>query len=178
MRREANLFCALQSDVRSAASARRTAPHPQVRHVQAPSTGLPRTMRTLLELLKLLQLASIRDRVVGRDRDVERHRLVSVCAHFDVMRSAVKTELLKQAVEVIDDADQVAIDVDLRLLRRDFQPDRSRTVVGGPCSIAGVRVPRIVVPAVEGAVEARSEAEHWIEARSVPDAGYDKSGEG
>ena len=46
------------------------------------------------------------------------------------MAAAVEPELLERAVVAVDDADEVAVDVDLRLLRLDLQAQRSVVAVG------------------------------------------------
>ena len=48
-------------------------------------------------------------------------RLVARRAHFDAMRAGVDVQLLEDAVEVVDDADVVAVHVDLGVARLDLQ---------------------------------------------------------
>src|SRR5690349_20416705 len=64
-------------------------------------------------------------------------------------------KLLEHAVEIVDDADVVAVDVDLGLLRFDLQLQRAFVDVRSVAAVAGVRLrnvtaaePRIVVAAV------------------------------
>src|SRR5262245_36547497 len=75
------------------------------------------------------------------------------------MRTGLEVQPLEDAVEVVDDADEVAVGVDLGLARLDLQTegasvavalvDRWRIVVAAPRIAAE---PRVVVPAVVAAV--------------------------
>src|SRR5262249_54941222 len=107
-------------------------------------------------LLDLLQLSVVRRGVIRRDANLEGERLVSRRADLDAVRPAFDVQLLEDAVEVVDHADVVAIDVDLGLPRLDLQAKRScvRERAG---AVDGLRIvvaaePRIVVSTVVAAV--------------------------
>src|SRR6185436_15925400 len=77
-----------------------------------------------------LHLTLIRRRVIGRDAHFERERLVARRAHFNPMRSGVEVQTLEDAVEVVDLAGVIAVDVDLRIARLYLQAQRAFLVIG------------------------------------------------
>src|SRR5712692_1906232 len=82
------------------------------------------------KLLDLLQLTFISSRVIRCDSHIERERLVTRRAHFDAVRAGIKMQALEDAVEIVDDADVVAVDVHLAFLRLDLQAQRPFVAVG------------------------------------------------
>src|SRR5580765_1297874 len=88
------------------------------------------------------------------DAHIELEALVPRRANHDPMGTGIDVQLLEDPVEVVDDADEVAVDVDLGLARLDLQLERSLVArcVGG-LRIRGIPpVPRIVEAAVVPAV--------------------------
>src|SRR6266705_6926051 len=108
------------------------------------------------KLLNTLQLTLIRRGVVRRDAHFERQCLVSRRAHFDAMRTRVEVQTLKDPVEVVDDADEVSVDVNLCVARLQLQTKRSFVVVRGArlWRRRVTAVPRVVIAAVVPAVPA------------------------
>ena len=96
-----------------------------------------------------LQIALVLRRLVEPDPHVEGERLVSRRSHFDPMRTGREMKPLEHPVEVVDDADVVAVDEDLRVARLDLQPQRAvgEGRVGGWIAVATVR--GIAIPAVK-----------------------------
>src|SRR6266545_4383332 len=92
--------------------------------------------------------ALIRRRVVRRDSNVERQRLITLRAHFDPMRAGFEVQPLEDPVEVVDRADEEAIDEHFGMARFDLQTQRPLVVVGGLRIGWVAAVPRIIAPAV------------------------------
>src|SRR5262245_14540867 len=72
-------------------------------------------------LLNLLHVSREGDGLLGRDEHVELGRLVAVGAELDLVAPAVQRQLLERAVELVHEADVIAVDVDLRVARLDLQ---------------------------------------------------------
>src|ERR1043165_8821475 len=66
----------------------------------------------------LWQVGAIRDRSIGNHVDVEGHRRFARSANFDPMWPGLEVDVLKHAVEVVDDANVVAVDEHLCIARR------------------------------------------------------------
>ena len=73
----------------------------------------------------VLQLALVGDRAIRQDADLEHQRLVAVGADLDAVRARLDVQPLEHAVEVVDRAREVAVDVDRRVARLDLQPQRA-----------------------------------------------------
>src|SRR5262245_2438287 len=89
--------------------------------------------------MSLPQSCVIRDRLARRYVDVERNRLHALQPDFDPMRAGLQVQVLCRAVEVVDDADVVAVDEDLRVLRRAFDAHAAIRVPGLRAHVAGWR---------------------------------------
>src|ERR1043166_8840328 len=86
---------------------------------------------------------------------------------LDAMRAAIELQFLKRAVEVVDDADVEAVDVDARVIRLDSDPD-SAGVAGAAATVdchwrvgrepAVPRIVRAVVPTVVPAIQTADDA--------------------
>src|SRR5439155_24347378 len=108
--------------------------------------------------LSLIRRLSIRD-----DADVEDQRFVSRGAHFNPVSARVDVELLEDAVELVDDPDEIAVYVHFRSLWLDFEAKRPFvTVAAGGLRIAAARIPAIprVVPRV--VITAEVAAAVWL----------------
>src|SRR5712692_1714399 len=96
--------------------------------------------------LDLLQLALVSHRLAGLDPHVKAERLVTWRADFDPMRPCLDMQLLEDAVEVVDDADVIPVDVDRRLFWFDLEPESSFVLWRGVVLrvVPSSTVPRIV----------------------------------
>jgi hypothetical protein len=72
-------------------------------------------------LLNWLQFAAIRDRLVRRDAHVERECGEARLPDLNPVRTRVDRQPLEEPVEVVHQADEVSVDVDLRVARADLQ---------------------------------------------------------
>src|SRR5437870_8979228 len=95
--------------------------------------------------LRADQCPSIFDLVADLNRDVDRQGLVAGSADFDVMGAGRQVEVLKVAVEVVDDTRIVPIDKYHCVSRLDDQANAARG------TIAVERVRRISEPGVRSA---------------------------
>ena len=80
----------------------------------------------------------------GVDEHVEHCRLVAVGLDLDSMMAAVHAELLEGAVEAVDDANEVAVDVDLRVPRLDLQANGAFRFCRGSRILRTGRVRRVI----------------------------------
>src|SRR5688572_28503759 len=98
------------------------------------------------------KLALVGDRFTRRDQHVERDGFVAGGLDFDPVSAGVDPELLEDAVEVVDHAHEVAVDVDLGVARLDLQPERS----GRPASVGAAAVAALIAATtgIAGAVAA------------------------
>src|SRR5215213_8445500 len=76
-----------------------------------------------------LHLALIGDRVPRRYHDLEFDGFEPVGSQFNAVCAPFDRQFLEGSIEAVDDADVVAIDVDLRVRRFDFQPQRTNPTV-------------------------------------------------
>src|SRR5262245_25454895 len=95
--------------------------------------------------------------MIGRDADVEGQRLVALRAHFDPVRAGFDVQPLERAVELIDDADEIAVDIHFRFAWLDLQAQRAfiRIAATRALAVAWIGIaakPRIVISAVVAAV--------------------------
>src|SRR5439155_15832595 len=127
-------------------------------------------------------LALIRRRVIGADPDLERQRLVTGRTDFDAVHARVEMQPLKDSVELVDDSGEVAVDIDLGVLRFDLQAQRTFVARRGLVAAAVPRVgavprvvPRVVIAAEQAAVSRISVAETVT---AVVAARHDVSGAG
>ena len=72
-----------------------------------------------------LQLTLVGDAFARRDEHFELEWLVTISADFDAVATGFEAELLEQAVEAVDHADEVAVDIDLGVTRFELQPERA-----------------------------------------------------
>src|SRR5690349_15101359 len=91
---------------------------------------------------------SVSNRFSRPDVDVERDRAVSVVFYLNTMRTHFQVQMLEDAVEVVDEADVVAVGEHARVARRvgdpqtAIQPSRNRIVVAArrvPVRVVAVR---------------------------------------
>src|ERR1700730_10192056 len=121
-----------------------------------PETAATMRQRSIQRSLNLLQFALIGRRMIRRDAHVERQRLEPRRADFDPVRTRLDVQPLEDAVEVVDDADVVAVDVHFCLARLDLQAQRSLIAVRtARLWRRRIRaVPRIVIAAIVPAIAA------------------------
>ena len=74
-------------------------------------------------------LSAVRRRLIRVDHHVDRQVVVLRQADFQMVRSRFEAEPLEDAVEVVHDADVVAVHVDRRLFRLDLQAHGARAIV-------------------------------------------------
>src|SRR5216683_5855956 len=101
--------------------------------------------------------------MVRRDPHFESQCLVSRRPHFNAMRTRVEVQPLEDPIEVVDDADEISVDVNLCVARLQLQTKRPFVAISG----ARLRrrrvtaVPRVVIAAIIPAVPA-SAVPPWI----------------
>src|SRR5882724_5993274 len=91
----------------------------------------------------MLQLVVPVDHQATVDRDLPRQGLVALAVEDDVVGAGVEPQVLRPAVEVVDDADVLPVQVDLRV-------GRAQIEVQGPLLLPVVVV-AVAVPVVAGA---------------------------
>src|SRR4026208_2117126 len=86
-------------------------------------TRAPRTPPPALRASRdALHLRFVSRRSIDADHHLEGERLVAHCPNLDAVRSRIEVQALEDAVEIVDDADVVAVDVDFGVARLDLQP--------------------------------------------------------
>ena len=63
--------------------------------------------------------------MIRGDAYLDGQRLVAGGADLDAVRPRLDFQRLEDAVEIVDESREVAVDVDLRFLRLDLQPQRA-----------------------------------------------------
>jgi hypothetical protein len=80
--------------------------------------------------------------VIRGNADVEDQRFIASRSHLDTVRSTLDVQPLEHAVELIDDAGVIAVDVYLGLSRPDLQPQRA--FLGEASAVPGRGLVRII----------------------------------
>src|SRR4051812_24878471 len=129
-----------------------------------------------------------RHRLTALDIDVEGDRLRTVRTDFDLVRAGRQVQVPHRAVEVLDDADVVAVGKDLRVSRRSLDTDaaigdsrlrahvvlrRRRAVAGRSVTGGRVRIATVAIWVTVGAVVRIRMAVGPVVRVSIPKAGIE-----
>ena len=123
---------------------------------------LVRLRHRLRRLARPERLHGVHDlqRSAAHQQHLLRERLVAVEIELQLVLARLDVQALQVAVELVDDADEVSVDENLGVARRDLEPRRAREVVAPGTVVVRIGIRVLAVEAViEGAVPAEAEAD-------------------